>query len=136
MSEQDNTQVIKDIYAAFGRGDIPAILEALADDAQLHHAGAPGTTPWTSRTHTGREQWAQFFSDLAETQEPEVFEPEEYVAQGDRVVALGHFRFRMKATGKSYASPWAMAWTVRDGRAVDCRVYEDTEAQANALRGS
>jgi len=96
----------------------------------------PGTTPWSSRTHTGREGWGEFFSDLAALEEPEVFEPEEYVAQGDRVVALGHFRFRMKTTGKSYASPWAMAWTVRDGKAVDCRVYEDTETQANALSDS
>jgi ketosteroid isomerase-like protein len=135
MSE-DNTQVVKDIYAAFGRGDVPAILGALSDDAQMHHAGLPGTTAWNARTYTGREQWGEFFGDLAAAQEPEVFEPEEYVAPGDRVVALGHFRFRMKATGKRYESSWAMAWTLRDGWVVDCRVYEDTESQANALSAS
>lgn len=136
MGEQDNVQVIKDVYAAFGRGDIPTILDALSDDAQLHHAGLPDTVPWGSRTHTGRDGWAQFFGDLDATLEAEVFEPEEYFAKGDRVVALGHYRFRAKATGKSFASPWAMAWTVLDGKPVDCRVFEDTETQANAIRTS
>ncbi len=136
MSEQDNVQVVKDIYTAFGSGYIPAILDALSDDAQLHHAGSPGTTPWGSRTHSGRDGWAEFFGDLDATLEPELFEADEYVAQGDRVVALGRYRFRAKATGASFASPWAMAWKFRDGKPVDCRVFEDTETQANAIRGS
>jgi len=136
MSEQENVQVIKDIYAAFGRGDIPAILDALSDDAQLHHTGSPEVVPWGSRTHRGRDGWAEFFGDLDATLEAELFEPEEFIAQGERVVALGRYRFRARATGKSFASPWAMAWTVRDGKAMDCRVFEDTETQATAIRAN
>jgi uncharacterized protein len=135
MSEQDNVQVVRDLYAAFGRGDIPAILDALSDDAQLHHAGLPDSVPWGSRTHAGRDQWAEFFGDLDATLEAELFEPHEYFAQADRVVALGHYRFRAKATGKTFESPWAMAWTIRDGKVADCRVFEDTETQADAIRG-
>ena len=32
MSTQDNVKIVQGIYAAFGQGDIPAILNVLADD--------------------------------------------------------------------------------------------------------
>ena len=132
MSEQENVQACQDMYAAFGRGDVPAILSAISEDAQLHHGGS-GIAPWGGRTLTGTAAWEQFFVDLLELFEPETFEPRKYVAQGDTVVALGDFRFRAKLTRKGYETDWAMAWTFRDGKAVDCRVYEDTEAQAASL---
>ncbi len=34
MLEQENTQRVKDAYAAFGRGDMPALLAALTDDIE------------------------------------------------------------------------------------------------------
>lgn len=34
MVEQENTQTVMDLYAAFGRGDLPAVLAALADDVE------------------------------------------------------------------------------------------------------
>lgn len=135
MSEQDNVRVIQDIYAAFGRGDIDAILDALSNDSQLHHSGLPGAVPWASRTHSGRDGWAEFFEELGSTMQAEAFEPSEYFAQGDRVVALGNYRFRATGTGRTFESPWAMAWTVRDGKAADCRVYDDTQTQADAIGG-
>jgi len=134
VSEQDNAQVVKDLYAAFGRGDIPAILAAISDDARLHHAGSDAV-PWGSRAHTGTAEWEEFFRDLGATLEPEAFAPHTYVAQDERVVALGDYSFRARASGKSFESPWATAWTFRDGKPIDCRVYEDTETQANAVRG-
>jgi uncharacterized protein len=132
MSEQDNVQACQDMYAAFGRGDVAGIVSALSEGAQLHHGGS-GVVPWGGRTLTGTAAWEQFFGDLLELFEPESFEPKTYLADGDTVVALGDFRFRAKPTGKPYETEWAMAWTFRDGKAVACRVYEDTEAQASSL---
>lgn len=34
MSEQTNVAVVEQAYEDFGRGDIPAVLEALTDDVQ------------------------------------------------------------------------------------------------------
>jgi len=36
MQEAQNTQVVKDAYAAFGRGDIASVLTALSDDIVCH----------------------------------------------------------------------------------------------------
>ena len=42
----------------------------------------------------------EFFKVLGESSEFEVFEPQEYIAQGDKVVVLGHERQRIRATGQ------------------------------------
>jgi uncharacterized protein len=50
------------------------------------------------------EQVAQLFEKFGEMQEAEEFEPREFITQGDKVVALGHYRWRIRATGRSYES--------------------------------
>ena len=45
MSEQTNVEVVHQAYAAFGRGDIPAVLSALTDDVEWTLQGPP-VIPW------------------------------------------------------------------------------------------
>jgi ketosteroid isomerase-like protein len=75
-----------------------------------------------------------FFSSLEATVEVQSFEPKEYFACGDRVVVLGAWTGRAKPTGKPFASEWAMAWTVRDGKMASFQSYEDTDTVATAFR--
>ena len=42
MSQQDDIQIVKDIYDAYGRGDLDAILERVTDDVDWA-AEAAGT---------------------------------------------------------------------------------------------
>src|SRR5215211_1899766 len=87
MSDSTNVDVIRRFYGAFGRGDIPAALDLLADDVEWIFR-APSVIPFAG-TRRGREGVAQFFSLVGETLEFQQFEPREFVAQGDMVVALG-----------------------------------------------
>jgi hypothetical protein len=75
MSEQDNVEVVRDLYASFGKADIPAILGALTAETRMHHSGSPDTVPWGSRTYTGPEEWGKFFSELNEALEPDPSRP-------------------------------------------------------------
>ena len=43
-----------------------------------------------------KEQVGQFFAKLTEMQDAEQFEVREFVAQGVKVVVLGHYRWRVK----------------------------------------
>ena len=63
MDEARNTQVVKDAYAAFGRGDIPALL-AMVDPGAEWTAVVGSRTP-TAGTRHKREGVAKFFQDLA-----------------------------------------------------------------------
>ena len=74
------------------------------------------------------------FEKFGEMQEAEEFEPREFIAQGDKVVALGHYRWRIKATGRSYESDWVHVFGISDGKVLDFQEYLDTSAWAAAYR--
>jgi ketosteroid isomerase-like protein len=80
----------------------------------------------------GQEQMGQFFASLIDTQEVQHFDPREFIAQGDKVVALGHYAWRVKATGREFGGDFAHVFTVRDGKVVRFHEYMDTAAAAAA----
>lgn len=134
MSEQDNVQVVQQIYASFGQGDIPAVLDALAEDVDWVWFG-PSEIPWAGQHH-GREDMKQFFGAIGETVEVEQYEPREFIAgQGDNVVVLGWQRIRVKATGRSWETNWCHVFTLRDGKITHAREYYDTVPIVDAFRG-
>ncbi len=53
MSERENVLVLQQIYTAVGRGDIPALLNLLAEDVDWKMTG-PSVLPWAGSRH-GRQ---------------------------------------------------------------------------------
>jgi len=134
MSEQDNERVVQEMYAAFGRGDVPGVLDTLADDIEWRIAG-PSELPFAG-VHRGRDEVAKFFETFGRASEFEVFEPREYFSRGDKVVVLGHERQRVKATGQVVETEWAMVFTLSAGKIAWFHNFVDTHAVAVAHRGS
>ena len=131
MNEKTTADVVQQAYAAFGQGDIPALLRFLTDDVEWTLQG-PTVIPWAG-THHGHEGVTEFFSMLGETLELEQFEPREYVAQGDTVVVLGQERSLVKPTGRMFEQEWAHVYTLRDGKIATGLFIEDTAAQVEAF---
>jgi ketosteroid isomerase-like protein len=96
-------------------------------DAELE--GVPVSGTWH-----GREQVGQFFQSLSDTQEARQFEPREFVAQDDKVVALGHYAWHVKSTGREWESDFVHVFSVRDGKVTRFQEYADTAAIAGAYR--
>jgi ketosteroid isomerase-like protein len=132
MSEQQNIQVVQDAYAAFRRGEIAAILASVADNVEWFLPGE-GLIP-QSGLYRGRDGVGAFFSKLADTTEFEAFEPAEFIAQGDRVIACGTYRANAKATGRTFEADWCMAFTIVNGKITRFREYSDTAIVADAYR--
>jgi ketosteroid isomerase-like protein len=130
MQEAQNTTVVRDAYAAFLRGDAAAVL-AVVDDAVIWKAtiGANADVP-TAGVRRGRAEVARFFQQVAEHITFSRFEPQSYVAQGDRVVALGHYTGRTSAGG-DFDSDFVMIFTLRNGRIVEFQEFLDV-SQFNA----
>ena len=131
MSEQQNLQIVQAFYGAFGRGDVSAALNTLAENIRWVVPGPRESIVFAGQRE-GREQVAKLFEKFAEMQEPEEFEPREFLAQGDKVVAMGHYRYRIKATGRSYESDWVHVFAISDGKVSDFEEYMDTSAWAAA----
>lgn len=130
--EKDNIGVVKQIYEAFDRGDVSLIVSLQTEDTVWDHSGPEGNP--LNQVYKGHDGVREFFRILGELQEPVEFDPKEYFASGDRVVALGSFRFRVHSTGKEWASDWAMAYTLRDGLVAHWRPIFDLTAEAAALQ--
>jgi ketosteroid isomerase-like protein len=135
VSEQENLQVVQAFYLAFGQGDLAEALNTLADNIRWFIPGPKDAIIFVGRRQ-GREQVAQLFEKFAEMQEAEEFEPREFIAQGDKVVALGKYRFRVKATGRSYESEWVHVFGISGGKVSDFTEYLDTLAWAAAYQTS
>jgi len=129
--EEQNIQTAQAGYAAFLCGDIPAIL-ALCDERVEWIMPGAGAIP-TAGIKKGHSGVLDFFGAVAATWQFEVFEPREYVASGDRVVVLGHYRARSRKTGRVVGSDWAMAWRFRDGKCLRLQEFTDTAVLAAAL---
>ena len=128
MSEQETLRLVQQFYAAFKGGDINGALKTLSKDVGWFIPGPKDIISFTGQRH-GREQVAQFIATDAEQ-----FELRDFVAQGDMVVALGHYRWRIKFTGHSYESDSVRAFTISDGKVAHFQEYLDTQAWAAAYR--
>jgi ketosteroid isomerase-like protein len=126
MSEQDNVKVVEGLFADFRRGNVAGVLGRLTEDVEWR-LGGPTEIVYAG-THRGRDQVAAFFKRLGETADFEEFEPRDYIAQGDRVVVLGHERQRLKATGEVVEVDWAMVFTLKGGKVAAYRNFQDTNA--------
>ena len=134
MREADNTNVVKQAYAAFGRGDIQGVLERL--DADVHWravTGASRAVPMQGERR-GKAAVAEFFSILARSMTFEVFEPREFVAQDDKVIALGYYKART-AAGRPFASEWVMIFTLVNGKVTGFQEFTDVAALNAAFEG-
>jgi ketosteroid isomerase-like protein len=132
MKESQNIETVRSMYTAFLRGDISGVLQQMDESIVFLLPGSAGVP--TSGTRRGLREVGRFFEDLKKLVEITVFEIREYIAQGNRVVALLHYEGRYQPTGKSFAADAAALWTLGNGRAIRFQEFTDTEALANAAR--
>jgi ketosteroid isomerase-like protein len=134
MSTENNIRVVQSLYAAFGRGDVSAVMEALDPNIVWTNPG-PAELRYFG-THHGRDAvLGNIFMFLAENMEIHVFEPREFVASGDRVVVLLHMEVTARRTGRRVTQEMAHAFRMKDGRPVEFHDFQNNYAIAEALRG-
>jgi ketosteroid isomerase-like protein len=108
----DNATTVGKLYEAFGRGDIPYIIDHISDDCAWIGAGKD-LLP-AGGTYKGKEA-VNFFIRLGETEEFTAFSPEAIHNIGDNeVVAFGYMAGNSRKTGKELSSEWVMRWKFND----------------------
>jgi ketosteroid isomerase-like protein len=89
--------------------------------------------PFTGKRR-GVDQVAEFFRVMADCQEPREFKPDQFIAQGDQVVVLGHGTFTVKATGAEFSGDWCHVFRVAGGKIASFKEYDDTYKAAQAYQ--
>ena len=134
MKSGSNSQIVKDIFAAFSRGDIPAILSKVDPQAVFTIPGSPAVA--MAGVYQGLEGVKGLFEHLHSRHEFSKFEARDFIAAGDRVVALVRYEGRDRITGRNFAADAAMVWTLRNGKITASHEYTDTENLAASGGGA
>jgi ketosteroid isomerase-like protein len=103
---------IRQLYRLFTKGD-PAFLDLYEPDATLVF---PDSLP-NGGTYGSPLEALEFWNSVGDVFEGARPEPEEFIRDGDRVIVLGHFHGRAKATGKLLVIRFAHVFGVTDTEA-------------------
>jgi uncharacterized protein len=131
----NNIDTVKQIYEAFGRGDIPVIIDKLDPNIEWDvEVSTPGV-PWL-QPRRGAANIPAFFESLAPLSFQR-FEPHTYFANGNKVFVLVAFDVTHIASGKQYTFPYeGHLWIFNDaGRAVEYQHVTDTALHQRAAKG-
>jgi uncharacterized protein len=134
MSEQENLEVVRKGYEAFRRGDVDSLLGLLAEDVEWIMPEVPERS--FTGTCRGRSQVREFFAALEASEETLEFTLDEFIVTGHRVAVTGRYGARVRATGRTFATPFAHLFTVADGQVRSFQEYYDTLTVADACRSS
>jgi uncharacterized protein len=120
--------VVGDIYDAFARKDLDAVLALMDPEIVITQDPA---LPWGGR-HLGHEGLVEFAVTLLANIESTVTVEAMFQA-GEVVVQYGRTAGTARSTGRSFDIAECHIWTVRDGRAVEANYFIDSAAMLQAL---
>ncbi len=119
MSDHANATLVREMFAAFKRGDIAAIYEAIPEDAVWHFPGRDGQI---AGTHKGREGILMFLGQvMALTEGTFHLEMEDVIANDRTAIAL--FRGSAKRNGKELDNPTCLRIDIKDGKVSELREF-------------
>jgi hypothetical protein len=128
-----NVQMMKDLYAAFGRGDIPTVLAVMDPGIEWHEAEG---NPY----HPGDQVWRgpdavmqNLFVRLATEWDGFTAHPREFYDAGPAVVVEGRYTGTYKKTGGKFDAQVCHVWKIRDGKITSFQQYVDTAQMQDVI---
>lgn len=119
----DSGEVVKGVYQAFERGDVPAVLGAMARDIEWYEAeGMPYGGLYRAPDAVAENVFGPLVEDITDFRAT----PEELFASGDTVVVVARYTGTAKATGKELDLRVVHVWDMRDGKVARFRHFADT----------
>jgi uncharacterized protein len=126
---------VREIYEAFGRGDIPAILERLhpevAWESWAGNSAQAADVPWL-KPRSGRDGVADFFAEVGKLEIRE-FAVLDVLESGRQVAVEVLIDAHVPQTGGHYRDEELHLWTFDEsGQAIRMRHYVDTAKHIRA----
>ena len=134
MQTRTDTKIdtLQRVYAAFGRGDVEAILAEVADDVDWAAEAANRSAPWYG-PHSGKAAVAQFFQELGTGVQVTEFTPLSFTCNDTDVMVVIRWTVTARATGRSATQHLHHWFRFTDGKISRYRGSEDTIATASTL---
>lgn len=130
-----NEQTVQDVYTAFQKGDMAAILARVTDDVDWRNDGVEShECPWNGN-FSGKANLPGFFKVLAEQLDFKVFDVKAVAAAGPYVAVHLRIEGILRKNGRALKNDAVHFWTFGDGgRIARYRHFNDTAAELAAWR--
>jgi ketosteroid isomerase-like protein len=127
-------QTVQRIYEAFGRGDVPAIIESLSDDVEWEHDSVDHGIPWL-KPGRGKQHVLSFLGIVGTDLEIAKFDVRSLLAAERQVAAVIEIDALVRATNKRLHDLELHLWTFdAQGRVTRFRHVADTHQHWLATR--
>jgi ketosteroid isomerase-like protein len=129
--QNGHTETLREGYEAFDRGDIDTAIGPFADDIRWENPNAerlprPGTTTGKDEVRELLEETPKYWSRFEVT-------PDEFHADGETVIVLGHIDAEAKDTGNDVKAPFVHVWRFDGDQVTRVQLLTDTALVADAL---
>jgi uncharacterized protein len=129
----DHVALVKQLYDAFARGDVPTVLAMF--DPQIAWREAEGFAYADGNPYIGPDAVLHgVFGRLMTEWDGFTVTPREFLPTPDGVVTLGRYTAKNKSTGHSLDAEFAHVWHMHGGKIRSFQQFTDTAQFANAAR--
>ena len=118
--------VVSELYEAFGRGDIPAVLGAMDTEIHWHEAEGNPYMPSGEAIVGPNAILEELFMKLAEDWDGFAVHPHTFHDAGDVVVVEARYSGTHNRTGKPLDAQVCHVFTLRNGKIAKFQQYVDT----------
>ena len=132
--EQNNVELVQQIYTAFAQGDFETVFRNFSDDIVWESQYIPSIS--IHGTYHGKNRVVDFFETLGSTLIVQDYASQKFFAQTDIVVVIGYEYVTVKATNKSYKNEWVQVWTIQDQKVAKWRSFNDVAIALEAFHTS
>lgn len=129
------TDVVKEIYELYAKGDIEGALGYCADDFCYDWRADPRHAPFGGKC-AGVDAFRGKLGELHQMFDYQSFKAISMFGEGERVAAQVEMELIHRRSGERIAMGAAHFWTVRDGKATELVEYYDTALIAAVEKGS
>ncbi|MEJ2004618.1 MAG: nuclear transport factor 2 family protein [Cyclobacteriaceae bacterium] len=125
----NNVKYLKSLYAAFGRGDMPAVMEGMHPKMVWHEAEGNPYAKSSGEPFNGPDEVLnKLFMRLNDEWDDFTVTPEKFHDAGDTIIVEGRYTGTYKETGRAQDSPFCHIWHMKDEKFSEFQQYTNTAA--------
>jgi uncharacterized protein len=128
---ESNVELVRQGYEALREGDVEALIPLIHADFEVTTPPGLAAEPDTYR---GPEGIRRYFESFYEVMDSVRFEPEDFIAVGDRVVVPVTLKARGRTTGIETAQKVVQIWDLKDEKAYRIEIYATLEEAMESLQ--
>jgi ketosteroid isomerase-like protein len=129
----NNVTLMKNVYEAFGRGEIPTVLGAMSPSIRWHQAEGNPYNPSGDAWVGPDAVLNNLFMKLGGEWDGFTVNTKSFHGAGDSVIVEGRYSGTYKATGKRIDAQFCHVWDVKDGKVTRFQQYLDTAQIQDAM---